>query len=485
MFKKNLDLTSKLYKNKDIFQSLFSLFSIFKKAKSELFLVGGCVRDLLLDKTPKDYDLCTNLKPDQVKKLLEKENKSEDYEIEPYSFIDTGLKHGTITIHDRWNNLFFEITTYRIDGKYTDGRHPDKVTFSSSLEEDLKRRDFTINSFAYNLLNKELLMLDESYINDLNYGIIRTVGNAEDRFNEDALRMLRALRFMAQLNFTISKDTYEAIKKLSSNISKISKERVRDELTKILLSDNPQVLELVITSGLEDYLFDGITPFKDILNCDHQNPWHYTDVFHHTMDVVKRVPKTFELRWSAAFHDLGKPIVKKPRPQGPEGHFVYYGHPEESEKISLKIMEILKFSNEQIEKISKFVRYHDVELVECKNSAFKQILVDIGKDNFLEFMKLKIADAMAHELSKDTKYAIDYPDKIYKRFNKVITEEQALKITDLDINGYDLMNEGFKGKEIGNCLNWLLQIVLEEPSINKKEILMRFVKEYKNIENTN
>lgn len=471
MYKTTIELINST-KDNNLFRSLLNLFQQFWiYNKKQLYLVGGCVRDLLLGKEPKDYDLTTNATPDEVKKIITK--------IGLKSF-DSGIKHGTITVIDDFYKQSYEITTYRVDGKYTDGRHPDNVSFTPSLEEDLKRRDFTINSFAYNLLTKELVMLDESYLKDLEYGIIRTVGNAEDRFNEDALRMLRALRFMAQLNFTISKDTYEAIKKLCSNISKISKERIRDELTKILLSDNPQVLELIITSGLEDYLFNGITPFKNILNCPHQNPWHYTDVFHHTMDVVKRVPKTFELRWSAAFHDLGKPKVKKQRPQGPEGHFVYYDHPEESERIALELMQLLKFSNDQIDKICKFVRYHDVELVECKNSIFKKILVDIGKENFLEFMKLKVADAMAHELKKDTKYAIDYPDKIYKRFDTIIIEDNALTVKDLAINGNDIIADGFlQGKEIGDCLKWMLEIVLEHPEFNNREKLLELLELFK------
>ena len=288
-------------------------FYINKIDGAEIYLVGGCVRDLLLGRTPKDYDLCTNLSPEEVKKALSKGNRR-------YHFIDTGLKHGTITIHDTIFNVFFECTTYRTDGKYSDGRHPDEVKFTPSLEEDLKRRDFTINSFAYDKKHKVLIMLDRSYLNDLEYGIIRTVGSPVNRFTEDALRMLRAFRFAAQLGFVINTETYEGIKECAPLMNRISKERIRDELTKILLSDNPRYLEFIVLAGLEPYLFNGSTPIADMLNSPHENPYHYTDVFHHTLDVIERVPKKFELRWAALFHDIGKPQVKILKP-GTTNHY--------------------------------------------------------------------------------------------------------------------------------------------------------------------
>ena len=458
MFVKKVEFN---WNDRNLLSSLLKLFNAFKHADKELFLVGGCVRDLLLNKTPKDYDLTTDATPDEVKAICKKA------ELKTF---DSGIKHGTLTVIDDFYGQSFEVTTYRTDGNYTDGRHPDSVEFVKSLEEDLKRRDFTINSFAYNLPKQEVLALDESFFKDLEYGIIRTVGKAEDRFNEDALRMLRALRFSAQLNFSIANDTYEAIKKLHSNLFRISKERIRDELTKILLSDNPQVLELFVITGLEVYAFDGITPIGDILNCEHQNPWHYTDVFHHTMDVVKRVPKTFELRWAALMHDFGKPATKELK-EGTVDHYHYHGHQDVSAEIAEQLADILKFSNEQKELVVKFVKYHDADLATCRNGTFKRTLADIGIEHFLDFMKLKLADAEAHQLRKDTKWAIEVPDKVYARFAKVVEESQALTVRDLDINGYDLMELGFQGKQIGDCLNYLVEEVLEDASVNKNEIL--------------
>ena len=179
----NFGVDNKLYRS---LMKLFETFYIYTKPRRELYLAGGCVRDMLLDKEPKDYDLCTNATPDEVKQICDKIG---------LKYFDSGIKHGTLTIIDDFYGQSYEITTYRVDGKYTDGRHPDEVAFTASLEEDLKRRDFTINSFAYNLLTKELLALDESYFRDLEFGIIRTVGDAEARFNEDALRMLSAIKF--------------------------------------------------------------------------------------------------------------------------------------------------------------------------------------------------------------------------------------------------------------------------------------------------
>ena len=311
--------------------------------------------------------------------------------------------------------------------------------------------------------------------------MIRTVGDANDRFNEDALRMLRALRFSAQLNFGIANDTYNAIVKNAALIAKISKERIRDELTKILLSDNPQTLELFITSGLEKYALSDKEPLKAILMCEHQNPWHYTDVFHHTMDVVKRAPKTFEGKWAALFHDFGKPAVKKLK-EGTANHYNYHGHPEISADMALELMEILKFSNEQKDLVYKFVKYHDKDLVECRNSTFKNVLVDIGVDNFPTFIKLRMADAMAHCLIKDTCHAIRDIDKLYDRYRITLEKSQALTTADLAINGHDIIaNSNLQGKAIGDCLRWMLSIVLETPEENTREKLLEYLKHFNEV----
>lgn len=470
MFKLKKDFSIYLKEtNTNLYLSLGELFNLFKAHNKELYLVGGCIRDLLLNKTPKDFDLCTSATPDEIKHIIKTTKLWKIY--------DSGIQHGTVTLVDSFFKQSFEVTTFRVDDNYSDNRHPDKVTFTSSLEEDLKRRDFTINSFAYNLLQDELFALDETFLADLEFGIIRTVGDPLKRFNEDALRMLRAIRFAAQLNFTIQRDTYEAIIKSASKISKISKERIRDELTKILLSNKPDLLKLFVLTGLEQPSF-GFTPLLDIMQCDHENPWHYADVFHHTLDVVNAVPAEFNLRWAALLHDIGKPSVKTLK-EGTKNYHNYIGHPEVSAEIALRLMEVLKFSNEQKNTIYKFVKYHDTHLAEVKNSTFKNIVNAIGKENFSDFIKLRVADSFAHRLLMDTKFAVDFPDIVKERFCKIIKEDKALKVTDLNINGYDLMHLGFEGKQIGDCLNYLLDQVLEEIIENNKEKLLEKAKTYK------
>lgn len=473
--------TSFRWTDMDLWNSLLGLFDAFKHADKELYLVGGCVRDLLLGKTPKDYDLCTNATPEEVKALLSKQSYY-DQELgqrcEIYHFVDTGLQHGTITVLDTCYHRSFEITTYRIDGRYSDGRHPDKVTFTPSLEEDLKRRDFTINSFAYNLSTEELLALDESFFYDLQFKIVRTVGDAAERYEEDALRMLRALRFAAQLSFSLETYTYRALSMCAPLLQHISKERVRDELTKILLSDNPQCLEFVTTTGLEPYMFEGLMPITAMVNCDHDNPWHYATVFHHTVDVIRGVPKTFELRWAALFHDIGKPQVKALK-EGTTNHYRYIGHPEVSAEIALKLMDILKFSNEQKDLIHKFVLYHDYPLSDVSNKKFKQKLVEIGEDHFLDFLLLRQADALAHRLAVSTEFAIDAVDVCKQRFLDYLKHPEPLRLRDLAINGDDLKSLGFEGKEIGDMLKDMLDKVLAQPSLNTKPTLLQYAQSVK------
>ena len=482
MFKKQVELIKSItYKDESkapffgqdnlVYRSLIKLFEAFWVSnKKELYLVGGCVRDLLLGKEPKDYDLTTNATPDEVKEICE--------QLRLKTF-DSGIKHGTITILDDFYNMQYEITTYRVDGKYTDGRHPDEVAFTASLEEDLKRRDFTINSFAYNLLQHEVLALDESYFNDLEFGIIRTVGNPVDRFNEDALRMLRALRFAAQLKFFIEAGTYNAIKQLASNMSKISKERIRDELTKILLSDDVEILEQFVDTGMEKYCFDGITPVGDMLAAEHNCNWHYTDVLHHTFLVVNRVPKTFVMRWAALLHDVGKPKGRTEFPPGSK-RYHYHGHPEVSAQIAEPFMEMLKFSNDQKDLILKFVENHDLDLSMARDSTFKNFLVEIGPENFNDFMKLQVADAYAHTIKDSISYNNMKISRTYARFTKIIAENQPLKVTDLAINGNDVGADGFlQGKEIGDCLRWLLRVVLEHPEYNTREKLLELLQQFK------
>lgn len=444
-------------------KALLGIFSLFRKHGKEIYLVGGCIRDLLLGKEPSDYDLTTNATPEEVLGFANGLG---------YRALCTGLKHGTVSLLDLGSKLAFDVTTYRIDHGYSDGRHPDSVEFSSSLEEDLKRRDFTINSFAYDIMENELLMLDESFLMDLTLRLIRCVGDPNERFREDALRMLRAIRFSSQLGFTIEEKTYKAIVENSGLLSMVSKERIASELTKILLSDNPQGLELFSLSGLEEGSRCFREPYiKKMIECRHESPWHYADVFHHTMDVVKALPKDFDLRWAGLLHDIGKPYAKKPSTKQGEYGKVYHNHPEESLRIANEVMASLKFPNRSQDRIGRFVRMHDLPLDSMTNRKFKKAVAEIGKDDFLDYLRLRDADANAHRLMNGTEHLINSMSRIKERFSKVLINNEPVYISDLDIDGNDLKRLGANGKMIGDCLHYLLDKALSNPSVNKKATL--------------
>lgn len=445
-----------LYKS---LQNLYNAF-VFQHHK-ELYLVGGCVRDLLLDKKPKDYDLCTNATPDEVKEIIQS--------IGLKSF-DSGVKHGTLTLIDDFFDQSYEITTYRIDGKYTDNRRPDEVVFTPSLEEDLKRRDFTINSFAYNLITNELLMLDETYLNDLELGIIRCVGDPDKRFQEDALRMLRAIRFSAQLNYSIDINTFEAIKRNAELIKNISAERIRDEITKILCSDNPQRLEMLVLTGLHKYIMPEL---EDMLNCKQQNKYHYTDVLHHTFDVIKNISKNeSKLRWAALLHDMGKPECVSVDSEDQE-HF--YDHAYISADKAKKYSELLKFDNYTSDYIYKIVKYHNVDIANIRKKKFKDLINNVGQDIFLDYLKFRQSDAFAHKLYKDDDKLIYAASRAKEQYADIIFYQEPMSVKDLAINGYDVMNLGLTGKDVGDALNRCLDLVLENPANNEKDILVDII----------
>lgn len=443
-------------------QSLQSLFAIFALANKELYLVGGCVRDFILDREPKDIDLCTSATPDEVKTLMKKYDDN-------YKIFDSGIKHGTLTLFERKFRNSFEITTFRTDGKYTDNRHPDDVKFTASLEEDLKRRDFTINSFAYDIEKETIYMLDESYLKDLELGIIRCVGNADERFQEDALRMLRAIRLSAQLGYSIEENTLHAIKRNSALITNISAERIRDELTKILCSDNPHMLEILITTGLHKHI---IPELEEMLNCKQINKYHYTDVLHHTFDVIKNLPKNnMRLRWSALFHDMGKPESVSVDEEGYE-HF--YGHALLSADKVKKYSEILKFDNNTAEFVYKIVKYHDREFADMRINTFKKLINTVGIDIFNDYIKFRQADALAHRFSDELLEGISL---LKERYMNIILHSEPMSLKDLAINGHDISALGFKGKDVGNVLSRCLDYVLSSPDNNTRESLLNLIKE--------
>jgi len=443
------------------------LLRIFRLEYKNIYLVGGCVRDALLGKAPKDIDLTTEATPEQMILL-----KNEHDHFDEWDIIETGLKHGTVTFYHKPTKISFEVTTFRADVGYEDHRHPDKVEFSTSLEEDLKRRDLTINSFAYDYYANTLYMLDESYLYDLSFGIIRAVGDAKARFEEDALRMLRAIRFAAQLGFSLDQSTFDAIKELSSTITYVSHERIRDEMTKIIMSDYPQMLELLSLTNLDKYLN---LPITEMINEPQHNKYHYADVFHHTMDVIKATLKDFEIRWAAFFHDFGKMVTVS---TDDEGWQHYYGHPEVSANFAKFWMQDYKFDSASLEHIHTLVKYHDAGIgYQVKKKGMKKLIANVGEDLMPKFFKLTFADRLAHRLD-NTAFSISQLDSGKKKYIDLLMTPEPMRIKDLAVNGNDLIDIGIFGKSIGLTLNYLLEVVLESPDKNDKSVLLELAKQY-------
>ena len=419
----------------------------------EAFLVGGCIRDYLLNKTPKDYDIATSATPDQTISLFEKT-------------IPTGLQHGTVTVVIENEN--FEVTTYRTESEYIDNRHPEKVEFVKNIKEDLSRRDFTINAFAYN--HKKCLLDFFEGKSDLKNKIIRAVGNSDIRFNEDALRMLRAIRFSSQLDFDIDKDTLSNIEKNNLLINNISFERIRDEISKILISNNPRKgLILLKNTGL---LTNIIPEFKDTFGFMEKNPHHFEDVFEHSLSVLEKTPSILTVRLAALLHDIGKPSCFHLDEKG-IGHF--YGHNIKSEEISRKILNRLRFDNKTIKETLKLIREHMNVLDNPNNSNIKRLITRVGLDSIENLYSLQEADILS---LKDPSVATHKIVKMREVTNNILISKEPLSLKDLAITGNDLINElGLnKGKIIGDVLKKLFNIILDYPDLNNKADLLKEAK---------
>ena len=425
------------------------IIKALESAGFEGFAVGGCVRDSILGKTPNDWDITTNAKPETVKKLFG-------------HTIDTGLAHGTVTVMR--GKTGYEVTTYRVDGKYTDGRHPDSVSFALNLEDDLSRRDFTVNAMAYNE-SKGLVDLFGG-MDDIQKKIIRCVGVPRERFGEDALRMLRALRFSATLGFEVEKDTFDAIKELSHTLEKISAERIYTELIKLLTSDSPQKIRDCYLTGLTKVF---MPEYDTIVGVPQNNPHHCFDVEEHTLKVMENVPSEKVIRLAALFHDMGKPACHTVDEKGID-HF--HGHQAVSEELSKKILKRLKCDNDTISKVSLLVFYHDVR-TEAERRPVRRLINRIGAENIESLLMLQTADTLAQS---------DYmrEDKL-KRIEelRVLAQEiadkgEAVNLKGLAVDGNDLKKIGFKpGRTLGAALKTLLEQVLDEPELNNRDYLLK------------
>lgn len=422
----------------------------------EAYIVGGCVRDSLLGNEPKDWDITTSASPFEVKNLFS-------------HTIDTGLQHGTVTI--LLDGETYEVTTYRVDGKYEDHRRPTEVTFTKSLKEDVLRRDFTINAMAYN--DEEGLIDLHGGAKDLKEGIIRCVGIADQRFDEDALRILRALRFAARFDFVIEDSTKKAMIEKKEFLKDISAERIREELTKILLSDHPEMLLKAYEMGITKI----ILPEWDLMMATSQNnPHHKYSVGLHTLTGIQNIERTVVLRYAMLLHDAGKPDCKTTDEKGID-HFKK--HPLRSKEIARDVLHRLKFDNDTIRKVSTLVEWHDWRFVhqeEISKKEVRRLANQIGSDACYQLFKVQEADIMAQsDYQQKEKLKILAKTKVL--LDEIIEAEECLTLKELKINGKDLIAMGIApGKEIGYILNGLLKAVLEEPQLNDREILLEKVK---------
>lgn len=427
------------------------IIHILFDAGYEAYIVGGCVRDSILGKKPTDWDIATSAKPDQVKSLFKRT-------------VDTGIKHGTVTV--LFGKEGFEVTTFRIDGEYEDNRRPKNVVFTSSLEEDLKRRDFTMNAMAYN--NKTGLIDLFGGQKDMKNCLIRCVGNSAKRFTEDALRMMRAVRFSGQFGFEIERDTKKAICQYADDLEKISKERISIELQKLLLSPHPEKLEDAYRMGMTKIFFP---EFDAMMDTKQSYPYHLYTVGDHTIRSLFYVPNNKIERFAMLFHDIGKPLCKA---TDKDGIVHFPNHEELGEKITCQVMRRLRYDNETINKVSRLVRWHNY----CPELIKKEVrkgIYKIGKDIFPVLFSIMRGDILAKGQSIQ-KEKLLYVDRLQEIYEEIINNKDCISRKTLAISGKDLIEAGVpEGKEMGNILEKLLNHVLENPQLNEKEKLLNIL----------
>ena len=429
------------------------IINTLEDAGFEAFAVGGCVRDAVLGRVPADWDITTSAMPEEVKGLFSRT-------------IDTGIQHGTVTVMK--DHVGYEVTTYRIDGEYEDARHPKEVSFTSNLVEDLKRRDFTINAMAYN--DRAGIVDEFDGIGDLEKGVIRCVGNPLDRFGEDALRMLRAVRFSAQLGFAIDEATKEAIVTLAPNLEKISAERIQVELVKLLTSDHPDYLRVAYETGITAVV---LPEFDAVMNCEQKDALHEESVGEHTLRSLLNVEADKVLRLTMLFHDFGKPMT---RSKSEEGETRFFGHPDVGAELSREIMRRLKFDNDTTDKVKKLTAVHDLFVKNAPNRV-RRCMSKVGKDLFPYFLKVRRANILAWKEDAQEK-ALSELQELGNIYEGILERGECVSIKELSVDGKDLMAAGVEqGKQIGEILSDLLEIVIEAPEKNHKEELLSYVKE--------
>lgn len=436
------------------------ILKTLRDAGFDAYIVGGCVRDMIMGIVPHDFDVTTSALPQQVKEIFDGlEMAAACSGGRTVKVFETGLKHGTVTVLADGEPV--EVTTFRTDGTYSDGRHPDSVTFAGSIEEDLARRDFTMNALAWNPQTgiKDYFGGRE----DIEAGIIRAVGNPDRRFTEDALRILRAIRFASALGFEIEPATRQALHSNKELLKKISAERIREELTKLITGPGAgriimKYVEIIGVVMPEILAMQGF---------DQRNPHHIYDVLEHSAAAVDSISPVPYLRWAALLHDVGKPQTFTTDKDG-TGHF--YGHGARSEEMARAILRRLRFDNETVRRVADLVKYHDLQ-IELTTKAVKRVLNKLGEETFRDLILLKRADNLAQH--PDYLDRQKYYDQLEDLLEQIIEEAQCFSLRDLAINGSDLIEAGITdGRTIGRTLKAALEAVMDGNLANEKETLM-------------
>lgn len=418
----------------------------------EAVAVGGCVRDMLAGKTPHDYDIATAATPDEICTVFSDERR-----------IETGLQHGTVTVLLSGEPL--EITTYRKDGAYSDGRHPDEVVFSRRLEDDLSRRDFTVNAMAFHPTRGVTDLFSGQA--DLKAGILRAVGEPRVRFFEDALRVLRGLRFSAQHGFAIEPQTAAAMRAMRDTLSPVSAERIYAEMTAFLCGKD--VTRVLLT--FPEIVCAVVPELKDTVGFSQNNRHHIHTVYAHIARVVGNVPATPALRWAALLHDCGKPACATVDAAG-ESHFT--GHPQESAKRAEAVLSRLRADNRTKAAVLELIELHDLRTPPTEK-AVKRLLSKVGETRFFELCDLATADRLAQNPAffAPSKAREDAVRDLGK---KLLSEQSCLSLAELAISGDDLLKAGIPaGKELGDTLRHLLDLVLDGECENTKEELLKHI----------
>lgn len=427
------------------------IFEILENYGFECFAVGGCVRDALMGKEPFDWDFTTNASPEKILNCFSE-----------YKTVEVGKKYGTITVVS--DGMSYEITTYRVDGEYSDSRHPDSVTFSTSIIEDLRRRDFTINSIAFSPTRG--LIDPFNGAEDIKKGIIRCTGVAQDRFSEDALRILRALRFAARLDFQIENQTKEAIFEFKDRLRFVHPNRLRKEITGILMGKVQNVL-----FDYREVLAVVIPEIRPMFDLSQNNPHHCYDVWTHTVVALSHTLKNEVLRLAVFFHDIGKPYVKTTDDNGID-HFKK--HQVYSEDIAQKVMERFCYPGTMISDVCTLVRYHD-ERFRNLTADIKRVLSKVTPRLFNDLLLVSYSDIMAQsEYKREDKLA--HRDEVFKEADRIISENDCYSLSQLAVNGNDLIELGYKGQEIGLILSTLLKMVIKGTAENTKSSLIKSIK---------